>query len=202
MEKLDIWQAINKLDRLVFTTREVAELTGSSLSSTTQRLVRLEEKKIVKKMLKGVWALIYDKRFSPFMLIPFLSQSHQNYVSFISALHLYGIISQIPQTITIASIAHSKKIITPIGTYIIHQLEPSFFAGFHWHEGGHFLIATPEKAFVDCLYISTRRKNAYSSFPELEFPKSFSKKEVIKYVRLIKDKNVRYAVQKKMEAIL
>ena len=202
MNRLDIWQAINKLDRLVFTTREIAQVTESSLSSTTQRLVRLEEKKIVKKIVKGVWALIYDKRFSPFMIIPFLSPSHQSYVSFISALHLYGIISQIPQTITIASTAHSKKITTPIGTYIIHQLEPSFFVGFNWHESGHFLIATPEKALVDCVYISTRKKNVYSSFPELEFPKNFSKKEVVKYIGLIKDKNSRHAVRKKMETIL
>lgn len=199
--KLNIWQAIIKLDRLVFTTREVAELTQSSISSTTQGLIRLEQKKILTKVQTGIWALTSDKRFSLFDIIPFLGQTHQCYLSFISALHLYGIITQIPQIITVASTAHSKKINTRVGEYLIHQLEPSFFVGFDWHESGNFLIATPEKALVDCLYISSRKKNKYSSFPELEFPNNFNKIGANKWVDYIRDDRLRKSVLDKLGKI-
>lgn len=50
---MNIWQAIKKIDRLVFTTREISSLTGMSLSSTSQALARLEEKDIMKRMMRG-----------------------------------------------------------------------------------------------------------------------------------------------------
>ncbi len=152
-----IWRAVQKLNRLVFTTREIAVLTGMSLSSAAQGLARLEKQMVLKKVMRGLWALADDRRFSALMVVPFLNPSHQSYVSFISALHLYGFISQIPQTVTVASTAHSKKIITPIGVYSVHQISPEFFSGSRWHESRHYLIATPEKTLVDCLYISSRR---------------------------------------------
>jgi len=58
--------------------------------------------------------------------------------------HLYGIIEQIPQVITLASTIHTKKISTKIGTFIIYQILPAFFDGFDWYrKTGDFLIAEP-----------------------------------------------------------
>lgn len=199
---MTLWQAIVKLDRLVFTTREIAALTGSSLSSTNQGLVRLEEKKLVQKMMRGVWASTHDRRFMPYLLVPFLSASHRCYVSFISALHLHGMISQIPQTITVASTAHTKKIITPIGRFSLHQLAPTFFEGFDWHASGQFLIASPEKALVDSLYLSSRRGKRYGFFPELEFPAHFNAAAAERWARCIANAEIRTAVVRKLEHFL
>ena len=199
--KADIWLAVQRLDRLLFTTREVAAVTNSSISSTTQKLSRLEEKGIIKKIMRGLWALVSDKKFSNLMLVPFLETSGQNYISFLSAMHLHGMISQIPQIITVASTAHSKKINTPIGTYLIHQIEPSFFAGFEWSKNNTYLIATPEKALIDCLYIATKRGQKYSSFPEIELPKGFSKQKAREYIKLICDPRIRALVLEKFERL-
>lgn len=199
---MSIWQAVQRIDRLVFTTREISALTGMSLSSAAQGLARLEKRAILKKVMRGLWAMVNDRRFSALMVVPFLSPSQQSYVSFISALHLYGIISQIPQMVTVASTAHSKKIITPVGVYSVHQIAPGFFSGFRWHESRHYLIAAPEKALVDCLYISSRRGRNYLSFPELELPRSFKRKEAIRWAKSIRDPRVRESVLKKLQAIL
>ena len=183
-------EAVYKIGRLVFTTREIAGLAGASVSSTVQALRRLEEKGITKNILRGVWGMVNDRRFSPFFIVPFLNPNHRAYVSFISALHSHGVISQIPQVITVASTAHSGRVLTPVGTYHIHQISPDFFDGFEWHESGDYLIAEPEKALVDCLYLASRKKRQFAHFPELDMS-ILKRKKVFAWAQKIKDKRVR-----------
>jgi len=199
---MDILQAIYKLDRLVFTTREVAAVTGKSLSAVTQALRRLESKSIITHVIRGVWAFAGDRRFGPLMVVPYLNSLHRSYISFISAMHIYGMIGQIPQVVTVASTAHTKKVKTPVGVFSIHQISPSFFDGFVWNKNGSFLIATPEKALVDCLYLASRRGKRYLSFPELEFPRSFRKSVAKRWVTKIEYPRLRKSVMRKLTDIL
>jgi predicted transcriptional regulator of viral defense system len=197
-----VWKILHDTNRLVFTTREVAELSGISISSMTQKLSRLEESKMLSKIMKGVWGFTGDKRFSPFLVVPFLSRNHRCYVSYISAMHIYGMISQIPQVITIATTAHSKKIKTSVATFQLHQVDANFFKGFDWNNNGDFLIAEIEKAFIDSLYISSRKGNRYSSFPEIEFPKEFNKSKAIKWLNLISSDELKKSVLAKLKGFL
>lgn len=200
MPKLPILTAIKQLGRNVFTTREIASFSKSSLSNATQGLSCLVRKGVILKIYRGVWGLeIGNQRLSPYSIIPSLLPRQRAYVSFISALHLYGIIEQIPQSITLASTSHTRTIKTKLGTFFIHKISPSFFKGFDWYKGeGDFLIAEPEKAFVDCLYISARKKRQFGYFPELNFPASFDFKKVKKWVQLIPNPKIRKAVLKKL----
>lgn len=195
---MNVWQGAQKLDRPVFTSLEIAALAGVSLSSASQMLGRWEKKGLLKKMKRGLWALTDDRRFSPYLLVPFLEPSHACYVSFISALHIYGILGQIPQTITVATTAHGKKIATPAGNFRLHQIAPSFFKGFDWDTSGRFLIAEPEKALVDCLYLAARKGKNYAAFPELDFPSSFSKPKAKQWVRQIREEKIRKFVMEKL----
>lgn len=197
---MNILRSIYKIDRLVFTTREMAVLANTSLSSATQSLKRLEEKGIIQKIIQGVWGLTADKRFSPYLVIPFLNQQHRSYLSFISALHNHGVISQIPQIITVAGTAHSRIIKTPVGMFHVHQISPGFFDGFGWHGSGDYLIAEPEKAFVDCLYLSSRKGRSYSHFPELDLSR-FDMKKVKNWVEKISNNKIRQSVLAKIKAI-
>lgn len=201
MAKISVIETIHKIGRLVFTTREIAGLTAGTMTSTTQCLKRLEDKGIIKKIVRGVWAFESDKRFSPFLVIPYLTPNHRAYLSFISALHIYDVISQIPQTITVASTSHTKIIRTPIGTFHIHQIAPDFFDGFDWHKSGDYLIASPEKAFVDCLYLAGRRKNQFANFPELDIER-LDIQLVKKWTNKIKDINLRKSVLKRIDSFL
>ncbi|MDP2910826.1 MAG: hypothetical protein Q8N76_00595, partial [Candidatus Omnitrophota bacterium] len=179
---MNILAFIKQLNRPVFTTHELAYLSGKSLSAVTQALNYLEGQGLVFKISRGVWAEEGNESLSPYRVIPFLFPRHRAYVSFISALHLYGIIEQIPQVITLASTAHTKVIRTKIGVFSVHRIAPSFFKGFDWYEKtGGFLIAEPEKALVDCLYLSGRRKRQFNYFPELRFSKKFSFKKAKKW---------------------
>ena len=193
---------IKELRQPVFTTHQLCVCSGKSASTITQALNHLKKEAIIIKVYRGIWAEKDNEKLSPYAAIQHLLPRHRLYVSFISALHLHGIIEQIPQVITLASTAHTKTIHTALGTFSIHKIHPLFFDGFEWYKGdGNFLIAEPEKALIDSLYLSTRRKKQFGYFPELQFPKSFSFNRAKRWAKDIPDAKIRRAVLKKFEKV-
>ncbi len=115
MPKLSILSAIKKLKRPIFTTREAADCAGGSSSNTIQALNHLAKEGIIIKISRGIWGLdIGSERNSQYSVIPFLLRRSRAYVSFLSALHLHGIIEQIPQSVTLASTLHTRTIRTKL----------------------------------------------------------------------------------------
>lgn len=201
-KKKSIISFIKKINRPIFTTAELSAVSRKSLSTTVQALNYLQKQGVVLKIYRGVWAEVTNRPLSPYSIIPFLFPLHRAYVSFISALHLYGIIEQIPPLIALASTSHTKTIVTKLGTFSVHQISPSFFDGFGWYKNnGDFLIAEPEKALVDCLYLSACRKKQFAYFPELHFSKSFSFKKAKEWIKKISNPKVRIFVQQKLISI-
>ena len=202
MSKKSIWLYIKQIKKPIFSTFELSSLSGKSLSNTTQALNNLVKNGMASKIYRGVWAISDDDSLNAYKLIPYLFPRQRAYVSFISALHLYGIIEQIPQVTHLASLTHTKIVRTKIGTFSIHRITPSLFDGFKWYrETGDFLIAEPEKALVDCLYLSAYKKKQFGNFPELHFPKSFSFKKAIEWSKKIPNLKVRAYVQRKIEEL-
>jgi len=202
MRKRSIMTFIKALDRPVFTTHEISALSGKSSSAVTQALNFLQKEGLILKICRGIWVETGHKHLSPYTVIPFLLPRHRAYVSFISALHLHGMIEQIPQEITLASTAHTKKIVTGIGAFSIHRITPLFFKGFGWYKGtGSFLIAEPEKALVDSLYLSACKKKQFGHFPELHFPASFSIKKINKWIKEIPDARIGSYVKRNIPEI-
>lgn len=198
MPRQNILVYIKQLNRPVFTTSEIIALSGKSPSTITQSLNYLESQGLIIKVHRGIWAEA-DSRVSPYSIIPFLTPRHRVYVSFVSALHLHGMIEQIPQVITLASTSHTMSVHTKIGTFTIHRIAPQFFKGFDWYRGdGNFLIAQKEKALVDSLYLSAYKAKQFGFFPEMSFPKSFSFAKARKWVKCISTASVRLYVEKKL----
>ncbi len=193
---------IRNIENSVFTTRELALMTGKSVSAVSQVLDKLYKEKVIFKICRGVWSDAGRKDISPYTVIPYLFPKNRAYVSFVSALHLYGIVEQIPQMITVASMAHTKIIKTNIGIFSAHKISPDFFTGFDWYKKtGGFLIAEPEKALIDSLYLSARKQKNFGHFPELYFPKDFSFKRARFWVKKIPYNRIRTCVEKKLDKI-
>lgn len=191
MQRKPILSFIKKFGRPIFTTAELSAVSGKSPSATVQALNHLQEQGVIFKVYRGVWAEVGDRPLSPYSIIPFLFPRGQAYVSFTSALHLYGIIEQIPQVITLASTGHTRKITTKLGDFSVHQISPAFFDGFDWYkQEGDFLIAEPEKALADCLYLAGHKKKQFAHFPELRFPQNFSLKRVENWIKKIPRRGV------------
>jgi predicted transcriptional regulator of viral defense system len=196
-------RAIQVIGRAVFTTREIAALRDESVAATSQALRRMEQSGLLVRAARGLWCVPDDPRFTPFSLVPFLAGSHQAYVSFLSALHLHGLIEQIPRVIYAATTAHTRTRETPVGTFSFHRIEPRCFAGFDWYrERQTFLIATPEKALVDCLYLSSRKGKRFGHFPEIELGHGFSMRRAGEWVRRIPDLKIRRFVSERLTSLV
>lgn len=193
---------IRQLGRPVFTTFELASASGKSPSVVTQGLNYLAKVGLVVKIYRGVWAETGNTKISLYAVMPYLFPRQRAYVSFISALHLHGIVEQIPQVVTVASLAHTKTIRTSLGTVAVHRITPALFSGFFWYKGdGSFLIAEPEKALVDSLYLSVCKKRQFGHFPELSFQKGFDFKKARAWAAKIPNAHARAAVYKKIDAL-
>jgi len=202
MHRRSILSTINKLNSRIFTTHELSLSSGKSLSVVTQSLNNLVREEAVTKICRGMWMREGGEAVSPYAIIPYLFPRHRAYVSFISALHIHGIIEQIPQVTMLASTGHAGIIRTSLGVFYTHHITPSFFAGFGWYKGNSgFLIAEPEKALIDSLYLSSHKKKRFGHFPELHFPDSFSFKRARAWIGKINNRTTRAYVLKKIEEI-
>ncbi len=203
MRRRSILSTINKPSSRVFTTHEISILSGKSLSAVTQSLNNLVREGAVTKVSRGVWMREGGEAVSLYAIIPYLFPRHRAYVSFITALHIHGIIEQIPQVTELASTGHAGIIRTNLGVFYTHHIAPSFFDGFGWHKGSSgFLIAEQEKALIDSLYLSAHKKRRFGHFPELHFPDSFSFKRARAWANKINNKTTRAYVLKKLEDII
>jgi predicted transcriptional regulator of viral defense system len=161
---------LNTEDFVIFTTREYATRSGVSMSAATKRLARLSGKGQLTKVTKGVWANISHPYFHPLSCVPYLLGKEQGYVSFLTALHLHQVISQIPKTIQIATTGRGRVLESPVASFEFFQIKPELMRqGAKWSDSRlPYLIASAEKALVDTLYLSTRKSRRFARLPELD----------------------------------
>jgi predicted transcriptional regulator of viral defense system len=197
---------LNSEDFIFFTTREFALANKITIPASLERLKRLAKKKYLIKLNRGVWANPNHPFFNPFLAVPYLLGNDQGYVSFLSALSKEAIISQIPQVIQVATTGRSRLLRTPIATYEFFQLNPSC------HRQGinqaitqskqAYLIASPEKALLDLLYLSSRKGNRFESLPELDLSENFNKKTFWKLLtESVQDSKIRSAIKSKADLL-
>jgi len=173
---------INNKDFIIFTTREYANYKKLSMPAASKRLSRLKKKKLLTRITKGVWANTSHPYFHPASCVPYLLHKETGYVSFLTALHYHGILSQIPKTIQIATTGHSRTLDSPIAYYDFIQIKPELIQqNLTWSETQlPYLLATAEKALFDVLYISTRKNKRFNSMPELTLTSDLINKRTFK----------------------
>lgn len=198
--RLNTSEAVRAVESPVFTTRQIALIRGASLSATSQALGRMERRGQIRRVVRGIWYLPDDPRFSAYMLVPMLAGAHRAYVSLISALHLHGLIAQIPEDIFAVTTGPTREKQTAVGIYSFHKVVPRFFVGFDWYRGRQgFLIASPEKALVDALYLSSRKGKRFRYFPELDLGDEFSFEDAITWAEKIRHEWTRKYVLRQLE---
>lgn len=202
MDQLDAMTCIRETQSLVFTTREFSMLGNLSMTFASQMLRRLAAKGRVVRLFQGLWADVHSPQFNAFKVVPFLTRPHPSAVSLLSALHLHGMIEQIPQTIYVVSTAPTRRIQTPVGTYSLHQIAPSLFDGYEDPSHQGFLVATPEKALVDCLYLSVRKGQRFTTLPELSLPQEWNQRLTFSWIKRIGDPRLQKAVQSRLKELV
>ncbi|MFH1018505.1 MAG: hypothetical protein V1798_10060 [Pseudomonadota bacterium] len=157
-------------DVVAFSTRAYAELAGLSVSSAAHRLKRFARRGFAQRLTRGFWVKPLHPQFTPYGCVTHLLGAALGYVSFLSALHRHGLLSQIPGRIQIATTGHFRRLQTALGTFEFFQIHPRMaLQGVEW-TGTPFpyRIAGPEKALLDTLYLATRKGRRFVSLPDLD----------------------------------
>ena len=187
----------------VFSTAEVAQRAGITLSNASRDLAKLETDGMVTPIRRGLWAVAGHPDFSPYAVVPHLfAEGPGGYVSLLSALNLHGMIDQIPRVVHVVATVQRPLLITPITTYEFYRIQSDLFGGFTpYRRTGNFDIATAEKALFDTLYFSTRKGRRFAFLPEIELPAGFSAAEVERWTALIEHPPLRIAVRERWERL-
>ena len=158
------------LRHAVFATRHYAVLCDKRIDVASRQLARLASRGVLVRLTRGVWSQPAHPRFTPFAAVPLLLGNEQGYVSFLSAMHLHGLLAQIPGSVQVATTGHARSLVTPVARYEFLSIQPSMMM-----EGidvsttePPYNVATAAKALLDALYIATRKGRRFASLPELD----------------------------------
>lgn len=164
------WELLSRPEFVVFTTREFAFEASVPLPTASRQLTRAAQSGALVRVTRGVWANPEHPYFHPLGCVPRLLGPEQGYVSLLTALHLHDVLSQIPAKMQVATTGHGRELRTPVGTFEFFKIAPHLMRdGIEWTETHvPYRLATPEKALLDTLYLSTRRRRRFSSLPELD----------------------------------
>lgn len=166
----------------IFSTRDFAINSKISISSATRFLSNIAKNKEINLITRGIWLFDPQKLVHPFSLTPFLIGNANGYISLLTALHIHGVLSQIPSRIQVISTNHQRVLKTNFGIYEFFQMKPEIMNdGISWSQTKYpYRIASIEKAILDIFYLSTRKGKRFSYLPELELKDTnFNKKKFL-----------------------
>jgi predicted transcriptional regulator of viral defense system len=126
-------------------------------ASVRRQLSRLAASGRLIQLRRGLYVLAppFQKvRPHPFLIANRMVRA--SYVSRQSALEYYGMIPEHVPVVTSATTSRPWRRETPLGTFEYRHIKPDFFHGYRTvelGEGQAALVATPEKALLDLLYL-------------------------------------------------
>jgi hypothetical protein len=137
---------------------------------------------------------------SQHLVASWLTDPYPSYVSLYTALSRRGLITQIPRTIYVVSLANTRTVRTPVGTFSVHRLPPELFGGYEERNGER--MATSEKAVFDTLYLARARGRRFSHLTEVELPDDFRPDVLSDWAAKIEDPGVRSFVHARIADFL
>ena len=125
------------------------------------QLIRLQLTRWVKagkiyQIRRGLYSIAppYQKKQPhPFLVANHLQRA--SYVSLQSALAYYGLIPEVVNITTSVSTGRPERLVTPLGIYEFRHIKTELLFGYKMIElgGQNALVATPEKALLDLIYL-------------------------------------------------
>ena len=192
LSNIKLLQTLRGFDKPYFTVADFEKILDQERSSLYVTLNRLVNAGVLARLKRDVYLPEFKSmetdRIANELYYP-------SYLSFESALSKYGILSQIPYTLTFATTKGSKKLTLADKEIEYRQLKKDYFFGFVLENSVY--IAEPEKAVLDQLYIISKG-GAKSNIEEwslvglskvkfLKYSKKFPRVVQNKAKKLIKD---------------
>ena len=152
MRIVDIIKIIKKSRVKIVSLSDLRKLLDIEKDNTSYKIAeKLVAEKFLLRLKKGVYLSVFNPpdsfEIANAIYIP-------SYISLESALNYYGILSQFPYSLTSVSPKKSKKVLIDEKEYEYVQLNYKLYWGFR--REGETLIACPEKALLDMIYIVSK----------------------------------------------
>lgn len=155
IEDIELLQILKGFDKPYFTVADFEKILSGSRDVLYVTLNRLVKSGVLIRLRKGV----YQPAFQSLELEKTANELYYpSYLSFESALSRYGILSQIPYSLTFATARTTKKQSLAGREVEYRQLKNGLFFGYNLVGG--IYIAEPEKAVLDQLYLISKGKAA------------------------------------------
>ena len=149
-------EALKKLEGLkkdYYSVKDLERVLNMSVDSLRGQLTRWVKKGVMIRISEG----IYVPHGTEIDITRIANQIYYpSYLSFESVLSKYGILSQVPYTLTFATPKKTRKMILNGTEVEFTKLSDKYFFGYTFENGIN--IASPEKALVDCLYLVSKGK--------------------------------------------
>lgn len=175
---------VKNLGKKVFSTHEMAIVLNykGSVKNLGIWTKRLKDKGLIKQIKKGYYALFQEElsnfEYSNILYAP-------SYISIDSALNYYGIIPQVPLSITAITLKRAKSVDHEGTAYEYFHISPKYYWGYE--NIGNMLIADREKSLVDKIYFESFKSNPQKSFMDELNLEDVSKEKLVDYVAKIQN---------------
>lgn len=158
MKFLELKQKLNNSP--IFTFTDILKFFPETNENTLKLLLsQWASKGYLKRIKKGLYCFSDFDLPNTFYLCQFLYSP--SYISLESALNFYGIIPDIPQSITCVTNRSTRCYQTPFGSFLFRSIKELAFFGFETITESKYKfsyqIALPEKALLDFLYFNLAR---------------------------------------------
>lgn len=148
--KISDWLALFKEhpEKHLFSTSDLFQFTGEKKDALLVQLTRLVKSGTLKRAGKGWYS---NPFYPPTQEEVAMVLRHPSYISMEYALSFHSILSQTTYTITLITQKQPYTYRHEKGVFEYHQISKKLFQGFKKMNG--FLMAEPEKALLDLMYI-------------------------------------------------
>jgi predicted transcriptional regulator of viral defense system len=165
----------------ILRTEELARKYGIVPAAVTQALARLEQKELVEHVSNKIYYNRLALDGSARDLVNVLREDA--YISLESGLREYGISTQSPRTLTCVTTDRPKDLKGRTITISYRSISPRLYWGFvrKTTRYGSYLIAEPEKAILDWIYLGIQNGTA-PALDELDFG-SVDRPKLLNYAR-------------------
>jgi len=164
MRIVDIIKIIRKSGVKIVSLSDLRKLLDIEKDNTSYKIA---EKLVAEKFLLRLKKGVYLSAFNPPDSFEIANAIYTpSYISLESALNYYGVLPQFPYSVTSVSPKKSKKVLIDEKEFEYVQISHKLYWGFR--REGQTVIASPEKALLDMIYIASKGLRRIE-FDELDY---------------------------------
>ena len=164
------------------------------------QLTRWQKRGLIIQLKRGIYILNKnDRKIFPSRFFFANQIMWPSYVSLESALGYYGLIPEMVSDVTSVTSKKTARFKNELGQFIYQHLKPDVFKGYRSFKdeaGMDVLIADPEKALVDFLYLNLGKfkvsaKDVFGGSYRFQNTEQLNRRKIISWARSFKNKRLK-----------